>query len=90
MLSGYHYSLMCGVIDECYCAMDTYRNSMFAHCLGSLAHSVVDPMVGLVGASGGDYAILGAHLAAVVTVSVELLLLLLSFIALAVILTVLL
>ncbi|XP_076440786.1 rhomboid-related protein 3-like [Babylonia areolata] len=34
---------------------------------GSLAHSVVDPAVGLVGASGGGYAILGAHLAAVVT-----------------------
>lgn len=34
---------------------------------GSLAHSVVDPGVGLVGASGGVYAILGAHLAAVVT-----------------------
>nr|KAG5703074.1 hypothetical protein BaRGS_016235 [Batillaria attramentaria]KAG5706594.1 hypothetical protein BaRGS_005664 [Batillaria attramentaria] len=34
---------------------------------GSLAHSVVDPWVGLVGASGGVYALLGAHLAAVVT-----------------------
>ncbi|XP_025113858.1 rhomboid-related protein 2-like [Pomacea canaliculata] len=34
---------------------------------GSFAHSVVDPWVGLIGASGGVYALLGAHLAAVVT-----------------------
>lgn len=34
---------------------------------GSLAHSVSDHNVGLVGASGGVYAILGAHVAAIVT-----------------------
>ncbi|PVD22469.1 hypothetical protein C0Q70_18283 [Pomacea canaliculata] len=34
---------------------------------GSLAHSVTDHAVGLVGASGGVYAILGAHVAAIVT-----------------------
>lgn len=36
---------------------------------GSLAHSVTDFNVNLVGASGGCYAILGAHLAAVIVVS---------------------
>jgi hypothetical protein len=37
---------------------------------GSLAHSISDHPVGLVGASGGVYAILGAHVAAIVTVSI--------------------
>lgn len=36
---------------------------------GSLAHSVTDYEINLVGASGGCYAIIGAHLAAVVVVS---------------------
>ncbi|KAL8608160.1 hypothetical protein ACOMHN_016615 [Nucella lapillus] len=34
---------------------------------GSLAHSICDHHVGLVGASGGVYALLGAHVAAIVT-----------------------
>lgn len=34
---------------------------------GSLAHSISDHHVGLVGASGGVYALLGAHVAAIVT-----------------------
>ncbi|KAK7094963.1 rhomboid-related protein 2-like [Littorina saxatilis] len=34
---------------------------------GSLAHSISDHNVGLVGASGGVYALLGAHVAAIVT-----------------------
>lgn len=36
---------------------------------GCLAHSISDHSVGLVGASGGVYAILGAHVAAIVIVS---------------------
>lgn len=36
---------------------------------GSLAHSVTDYNVNLVGASGGCYALIGAHLASVVVVS---------------------
>jgi rhomboid-related protein 1/2/3 len=41
---------------------------------GSLAHSVTDYYVNLVGASGGCYAILGAHLASVIVVSKTILL----------------
>lgn len=37
---------------------------------GSLAHSLTDHSVDLAGASGGGYALIGAHLAAVVTVSI--------------------
>lgn len=39
-------------------------------CLtGSLAHSVSDPFVALAGASGGCYALIGAHVATIITVS---------------------
>lgn len=38
---------------------------------GSLAHSVTDYGVSLVGASGGCYAIIGAHLASVILVCVS-------------------
>ncbi|XP_064616451.1 rhomboid-related protein 2-like [Liolophura sinensis] len=34
---------------------------------GSLAHSVTDPGIALAGASGGCYALIGAHIAAVIT-----------------------
>ena len=37
---------------------------------GGLAHSVTDHSVGLVGASGGVYALLGAHCAAIIIVSI--------------------
>ena len=37
---------------------------------GSLAHSMFDPYVALVGASGGCYALMGAHFAIIITVSV--------------------
>jgi hypothetical protein len=39
------------------------------HCLGSLAHSVTDHAVSLCGASGGCYALIGAHIASIITVS---------------------
>lgn len=37
--------------------------------VGSLAHSVTDHSVSLCGASGGCYALIGAHIASVITVS---------------------
>ena len=37
--------------------------------LGSLAHSCTDHHVALAGASGGCYALIGAHLASIVVVS---------------------
>jgi membrane associated rhomboid family serine protease len=37
---------------------------------GSLAHSLTDHNVALAGASGGCYALIGAHLASVVVVSI--------------------
>ncbi|CAH8564309.1 unnamed protein product [Dicrocoelium dendriticum] len=40
---------------------------LFGVIAGSLAHSVTDPFVLLAGASGGCYALIGAHLASVVT-----------------------
>ncbi|VDD74339.1 unnamed protein product [Mesocestoides corti] len=36
------------------------------HQLGSLAHSVSDPFVALAGASGGCYALIGAHVATII------------------------
>ncbi len=36
---------------------------------GSLAHSVSDPYVALAGASGGCYALIGAHVATIIMVS---------------------
>ena len=36
---------------------------------GSLGHSVTDHSIKLVGASGGCYALIGAHLASVIVVS---------------------
>ena len=39
---------------------------------GSLAHSCFDPTKYLVGASGGCYALIGAHFATVITVRLEL------------------
>ena len=36
---------------------------------GSLAHSVSDPFIALAGASGGCYALIGAHVATIITVS---------------------
>lgn len=38
---------------------------------GSLAHSVTDYNVSLVGASGGCYAIIGAHVASVIVVRIS-------------------
>ena len=39
------------------------------HFVGSLAHSVTDHSVSLCGASGGCYALIGAHIASIITVS---------------------
>ena len=41
-------------------------------CAGSLAHSCVDPKVALVGASGGGYALIGAHFANIIRVLMSL------------------
>lgn len=38
---------------------------------GSLAHSVTDVDVALAGASGGCYALIGAHIASVIVVSTD-------------------
>ena len=43
----------------------------YTPALGSLGHSVTDHDVQLVGASGGCYALIGAHLASVIVVSLQ-------------------
>lgn len=42
---------------------------LFSCLSGSLAHSVSDPAVALAGASGGCYALIGAHVATIIMVT---------------------